>query len=174
MMDRRHTAEGNERENKKEIEYYFWIHAAFRKYVEVILDLILMGLVIVTFVLIGKTIYLLGISLYETTNISFVISEIMFIFILIETVRLLVIYLEFHRVAIDTMVEIAIVSILREMILKGVLHVEPIVLASVSFFLIVLGLLLRFGGLRLEKEMFSIYRPFITRPYKNAETRRQK
>jgi len=25
-----------------------------------------------------------------------------------------------------------------------------------------------------KKEMFSIYRPFITRPYKNAETRRQK
>lgn len=152
-----------EREQKKEVEYYFWIHGVFRKYVEVILDLILMGLVIVAFILIGKTIYLLGLSIYETTNISFVISEIMFIFILIETVRLLVIYLEFHRVAIDTMVEIAIVSILRELILKGILHVEPVVLAAASLFVVVLGLLLRFGGLRQEREVFSVYRPFLAR-----------
>lgn len=152
-----------DREHKKEVEYYFWIHSAFRKYVEVILDFILIGLVIVSFILIGKTIYLLGMSIYETTNISFVISEIMFIFILIETVRLLIIYLEYHRVAVDTMVEIAIVSILRELILKGILHVEPIVLASASLFIVVLGLLLRFGGLRQEREVFSVYRPFLVR-----------
>lgn len=36
-----------DREHKKEVEYYFWIHSAFRKYVEVILDFILIGLVIV-------------------------------------------------------------------------------------------------------------------------------
>lgn len=155
-----------DREHKKEVEYYFWIHSAFRKYVEVILDFILIGLVIVSFILIGKTIYLLGVSIYETTNISFVISEIMFIFILIETVRLLIIYLEYHRVAVDTMVEIAIVSILRELILKGILHVEPIVLASASLFIVVLGLLLRFGGLRQERELFSVYRPFLVRPHK--------
>lgn len=168
MADKGHFLEGREteREHKKEVEFYFWIHAAFRKYVEVILDLILMGLVVVAFILIGKTIYLLGLSIYETTNISFVISEIMFIFILIETVRLLIIYLEYHRVAIDTMVEIAIVSILRELILKGVLHIEPIVLAAASLFVVVLGLLLRFGGLRQEKEMYSIYRPFLMKHQK--------
>lgn len=168
MVDKSRIIEDREteREQKKEVEFYFWIHAVFRKYVEVILDLILMGLVVVAFILIGKTIYLLGLSIYETTNISFVISEIMFIFILIETVRLLIIYLEYHRVAIDTMVEIAIVSILRELILKGVLHIEPIVLATASLFVVVLGLLLRFGGLRQEKEMYSIYKPFLIRPQK--------
>lgn len=93
----------------------------------------------------------------------------MFIFILIETVRLLIIYLEYHRVAIDTMVEIAIVSILRELILKGILHVDPIVLASASLFIVVLGLLLRFGGLRQEKELFSVYKPFLVRPFKRKK-----
>lgn len=164
MTDERPFVEG--KEQRKEVTYYFWIHGVFRKYVEVILDLILIGLVVVTFILIGKTIYLLGISLYETTNISFVISEIMFIFILIEVVRLLIIYLEYHRVAIDTMVEITIVSILRELILKGILHVEPIVLAAASLFIVVLGLLLRFAGLREEKELFSVYRPFLVRSKK--------
>lgn len=61
------------REPQKEVEYYFWIHSAFKKYVEVIFDFILIGLVIVSFILIGKTIYLLGMSIYETTNISFII-----------------------------------------------------------------------------------------------------
>lgn len=132
----------------KEDEFYFWIHKTFRKYVEIIMDLILMGLVAVTFVLIGKTIYLLGISLYEEIDIAYTISEIMFIFILIEIVRLLIIYLQFHRVATDTMVEIAIVSALREMILRGILEVQPIVIAATSFFLIVLGFILKFSGIK--------------------------
>lgn len=79
---------------KKEIEFYFWIHAVFRRYVEVTMELILMGLVLVAFILIMKTIYFMGISLYSETNIAHVISEIMLIFILAETVRLLIIYLE--------------------------------------------------------------------------------
>jgi uncharacterized membrane protein (DUF373 family) len=147
---------------KKEAEFYFWIHKAFRKYVEVILDCILIGLVVVTFVLIGKTIYLLGVSLYEKTNISYIISEILFIFILIEVVRLLIMYLEFHKVAIDTMVEIAIVSTLRELFLKGVLLVEPLELTTVSLFMIVLGILLRFT-IRKDSnvETFTIHKPFF-------------
>lgn len=146
--------------DRKEVEFYFWIHNAFRRYMEVIMDVILMGLVVVAFVLIVKTIYLLGMSIYKDTDISYVISEIMFIFILIETVRLLIIYLEFHHVAIDTMVEIAIVSVLRELILKGVLHTEPVILGVTALFLLVLGLLLRLGCLRLDKELFSVYKPF--------------
>jgi uncharacterized membrane protein (DUF373 family) len=150
---------------KKEIEFYFWIHAAFRRYVEVIMDLILMGLVLVSFILIIKTIYFLGMSLYGDTNIAHIISEIMFIFILAETVRLLIIYLESHRVALDAMVEIAIVSVIREIILKGFLHVEPILIATACLFILVLGLLLKFGGIRAEQEVYSSYKPFSTKKY---------
>lgn len=147
---------------KKEVEFYFWIHNAFRKYVEVILDCILIGLVIVTFVLVGKTIYLLGLSLYGQTNFSYILSEILFIFILIEIVRLLIMYLEFHKVAIDTMVEIAIVSTLRELILKGILLVEPLVLTTVSLFMVVLGLLLRFSVRKdFNVETFTKHKPFF-------------
>jgi len=153
---------------KKEVEFYFWIHAAFRRYVEVIMDLILTGLVIVAFILIVKTIYYMGLSLYSETNIAHVISEIMFIFILAETVRLLIIYLETHRVALDTMVEIAIVSVIREIIVSGFLHVQPIMIAAASLFIVVLGLLLRFGGIKSEQEIFSLYRPFYQKRTKNA------
>ncbi len=147
---------------KKEIEFYFWIHSAFRSYVEVIMDLILTGLVIIAFILIIKTIYLMGVSLYSDTNIAHTISEIMFIFILAETVRLLIIYLESHRVALDAMVEIAIVSVIREIILRGFLHVEPLMIAAASLFIVVLGLLLKYGGIKSEHETYSVYRPFRT------------
>jgi uncharacterized membrane protein (DUF373 family) len=88
----------------------------------------------------------------------------MFIFILIEVVRLLIIYLEFHRVAIDTMVEISIVSVLRELILNGILHIKPIVLVSASLLILVLMLLLRAGNIRYTgPEIFTEYRPFFTK-----------
>jgi hypothetical protein len=44
----------------KQAAFYFWIHSAFRKYIEVSMDLILVGLVLVTFVFIMKTVYLLA------------------------------------------------------------------------------------------------------------------
>ncbi len=139
----------------KEPELYFWIHKVFRKYVEIIMDIILVGLIVVTFIFIGKTIYFLGISLYKETNIAYTISEIMFIFILIEVVRLLILYLQFHKVATDTMVEIAIVSALRELILRGILEVQPIILAATSLFLIVLGFILKFIGIKERREIMK-------------------
>lgn len=139
----------------KEPEFYFWIHKVFRKYVEIVMDIILVGLIVVTFIFIGKTIYFLGISLYKETNIAYTISEIMFIFILIEVVRLLILYLQFHKVATDTMVEIAIVSALRELILRGILEVQPIILAATSLFLVVLGFILKFSGIKREQTMKS-------------------
>ncbi len=126
------------------------------------MDLILVGLLAVAFIFIIKTIYNLGVSLLGEPKISYVISEIMFIFILIEVVRLLILYLQFHRVAIDTMVEIAIVSVLREVILNGVLHTEPIVLGAASLLILVLMLLLRHGNLRYTgPELYTEYRPFF-------------
>ncbi len=69
--------------------------------------------------------------------------------------------LEHHRIAIDTMVEITLVAVLREMTLKGVLHIDPILIAASSLFIVVLGLLLRLGGLRYAgPDTFSRYEPF--------------
>jgi uncharacterized membrane protein (DUF373 family) len=143
-------------------EFYFWIHDVFRKYIEVTMDLILLGLVIVTFIFIVKTIYMLGLTIYRETNIPHTISEFLFIFILIEVLRILIIYMEFHHISVDIMVELAIVSILREIIIKGAVEIETIKLAGLSFLIIVLGLLLKFGGIRVKfAEEKSIYKPFF-------------
>jgi uncharacterized membrane protein (DUF373 family) len=161
-----------EKSHRKEVEFYFWIHRAFRRYVEITMDMILMGLVLVSFILIAKTIYLLGLSVYNQTNIAHVISEIMFIFILTDTVRLLIVYLESHRVALDVMVEIAIVVVIREIILTGFLHIQPIMIIVASVFIISLGALLRFGGIRpTGEDVYSVHKPFFSPFWKKRENK---
>jgi uncharacterized membrane protein (DUF373 family) len=78
-----------------------------------------------------------------------VIAGVLFVLVMVEIQRLLVIYLREHRVAVDFMVELGIVSTLREVVLRGVLDLawEQVVAASV--FLLALGALLKFAGLRL-------------------------
>jgi len=147
---------------RKQSSFYFWIHSAFRKYIEIIMDLILVGLVLVTFVFIMKTIYLLAQVIYMETNIPHVISEFLFVFILIEVMRILIIYIEFHHVSVDIMVELAIVAILREIMLKGAIELETIKIAGISLLIAVLGLLLKFSGIRTETgEDERIYKPFF-------------
>lgn len=148
--------------SRRQAAFYFWIHSAFRKYIEVTMDLILIGLVLVTFIFIMKTIYLLAQVIYRETNIPHVISEFLFIFILIEVMRILIIYIELHHVSVDIMVELAIVAILREIMLKGAIELETIKIAGISLLIAVLGLLLKFSGLRTETgEEERIYKPFF-------------
>jgi hypothetical protein len=67
---------------------------------------------------------------------------------MVELVRLLLVYLREHHVAIDFMVELGIVSTLREVVLKGVVELDWEQIVALSIFLLALGLLLRFGDVR--------------------------
>ena len=68
--------------------------------------------------------------------------------VMVEVVRLLIIYLEEHRVAVDFMIEPGIVSTLREVVLRGVTELAWTQVAVVTVFLVGLGTL-RFGDLRV-------------------------
>jgi uncharacterized membrane protein (DUF373 family) len=78
-----------------------------------------------------------------------VIAEVLFMLVMVELVRLLLVYLREHHVAVDFMVELGIVSTLREIVLRGVVDLPWEQIAALSSFLLALGLLLRFGDLRL-------------------------
>lgn len=156
------TEETHNLKDRKQPVFYFWIHSAIRKYVEVTMDLILVSLVLVTFIFIIKTIYFLGIEIYRVTNIPHVISEFLFIFILIELLRILIVYIEHHHVSVDIMVELAIVAILREIMLKGAVELETIKIAGISLLIAILGLLLKFGDIRVKaREEPIAYKPFF-------------
>jgi uncharacterized membrane protein (DUF373 family) len=73
---------------------------------------------------------------------------VLFLLVMIEVVRLVIVYLEEHRVAVDFMVELGIVATLREIVLRGVIELGWAEVLALSVFLLALGALLRFGDLR--------------------------
>jgi uncharacterized membrane protein (DUF373 family) len=81
-------------------------------------------------------------SLLPPLNFQLVTSDILFLLILVELFRLLIIYLQEQRVSIGVAVEVSIVSVLREIIVRGVLETHwSQVLASCAFLLVMAVLL---------------------------------
>ena len=77
-----------------------------------------------------------------------VVAEVLFMLVMVEVVRLLIVYLQEHRVAVDFMVELGIVASLREIVLRGVTELGWVEVLALTVFLLALGALLRFGDLR--------------------------
>ncbi|MBV6624085.1 MAG: phosphate-starvation-inducible PsiE family protein [Rivularia sp. (in: Bacteria)] len=71
-----------------------------------------------------------------------VTAKMLFILILVELFRLLVVYLQEHSIAVGVAVEVTIVSLLREVIVHGALEMKWIQVASICGLLIILGVLL--------------------------------
>ena len=121
-----------------------------RKYLELFQDIIVLGLCAALFIAMLIKLFHLGNSLLVGTDFSAVVADILFILVLIELFRLLVIYLEEHRISVATMVEVGIVATLREVILKGAMQVEWRQMLVLCAFILTLGVLLRYAGIRLE------------------------
>ena len=81
-------------------------------------------------------------SLLPPLDFQPVTSDILFLLILVELFRLLIIYLQEHRVSIGVAVEVSIVSVLREIIVRGVLETPWAQVLVACVFLLVLGALL--------------------------------
>ena len=83
-------------------------------------------------------------SLLSPSSFHFheITADILFVLILVELFRLLIIYLQEHRVSIGVAVEVSIVSVLREVIVSGVLETPWIEILVTGSFLLVLAFLL--------------------------------
>jgi uncharacterized membrane protein (DUF373 family) len=81
-------------------------------------------------------------TLMTTPRFHAITADILFILILVELFRLLIIYLQEQRVSIGVSVEIAIVSVLREVIVKGVLETDWHQILAVCLFLITMAVLM--------------------------------
>ena len=106
------------------------------------------------------------ISLLEPPNFHLITADILSVLILVEMFRLLIIYLQEQRVSIGVAVEVAIVSVLRESIVRGVLEVPWQQLLATGVFLLVLTLILlarvwlppTFEGIDPEKRIMERHR----------------
>ncbi len=109
---------------------------------EMIQDFIVISLCIGLFSFMVLEIKEMFVSLLPPIEFRVITADILFLLILVELFRLLIIYLQEKRVSIGVAVEVSIVSVLREVIVHGVLETAwTQVLASCAF-LLVLGALM--------------------------------
>ena len=109
---------------------------------ELVQDLIVISLCFGLFSFMVMQLREMFLSLLPPLNFPHVTADILFLLIMVELFRLLIIYLKEHRVSIGVAVEVSIVSVLREIIVRGILETPWIQVMAACSFLIVLGALL--------------------------------
>ncbi len=123
-----------------------WYSKIGRTYIvrtlELVQDAIAISLCIGLFCVMMLQLKEIFLSLMTTLRFHEVTADILFILILVELFRLLIIYLQEQRVSIGVSVEVAIVSVLREVIVKGVLEVEWQQIMAACAFLISMAILM--------------------------------
>ena len=134
-----------ERRETARVQY---THPIPRKYLELIQDVIVFGLCVILFGAMGIKLFHLCQRMLGGTDFSLVVGDILFILVLVELFRLLLIYLEEHHVSVATMVEVGIVSTLREVVVRGPLHIAWPQLLVVCAFILALSIVLRYAGIR--------------------------
>jgi uncharacterized membrane protein (DUF373 family) len=136
---------------------------------ELVQDLIVISLCIGLFSFMVLQIKTMFLSLIPPIHFHTVMADILSLLILVELFRLLIIYLQEQRVSIGVAVEVSIVSVLREMIVNGVLEITFMKVLAACAFLLVLGILLvirvwlppTFEGIDPEQEISKRYKKHI-------------
>jgi len=109
---------------------------------EVVQDLIIISLCLGLFCFMVLQIRSMVLSLLPPLEFHAVTADILSLLIWVELFRLLIIYLKEQRISIGVAVEVAIVSVLREIIVTGILEIQWTQVLAVCGFLLVLGVLM--------------------------------
>ncbi len=109
---------------------------------EVFQDLIVILLCVILFSIMAIQLWGMLTALMHPVDFKKVTADILFLLILVELFRLLVIYLEEHSISVGVAVEVTIVSVLREVIVHGALEIGWVQLLSICGLLLILGALL--------------------------------
>jgi uncharacterized membrane protein (DUF373 family) len=119
------------------------VHLFLRRALENAQDIIISLLMILLLVLSMQALWQIArLSLIEAVPAPELLSEVVFVLILTELYRLLIFYLREHRISVALTIEIALVSMLRELMIKGAYEFDWQRLVGISLVLIVLGGLL--------------------------------
>jgi len=149
-----------------------WLNGVYIiRFLELVQDLIVISLCIGLFSFMVMQLREMFLSLLPPLNFPRVTADILFLLILVELFRLLIIYLQEHRVSIGVAVEVSIVSVLREIIVRGILETPWVQVMAACAFLIVLGGLLvvrawippTFDGIDPEQQVSHRHRIRSTR-----------
>lgn len=143
---------------------------------ETVQDLFVISLCMALFALMAIQLREMFFELLPPLDFPDVTSDILFLLILVELFRLLIIYLQEQRVSIGVAVEVSIVSVLREVIVRGVLETSWIQILAACAFLLVMGTLLvvrswlppTFSGIDPEKRLLMRNKLLTTDNLSNA------
>lgn len=125
------------------LPWYRWLNSNHViRLLETVQDFIVICLCVGLFSFMILQLWEMVLSLLPPLEFQTVTSDILFLLILVELFRLLIIYLQEHRVSIGVAVEVSIVSVLREIIVRGVLETPWVQVLVACIFLLVLGALL--------------------------------
>lgn len=126
---------------------YTQIHTHARRLLEHLQDVVAFLLMALLLALALQTLWRLArMAFVEAPPTNLLLSEIIFVLILMEVYRLLIFYLREHRVSVVLTVEVALISTLQELMLKGAHEFDWPRLVALSLLLVVLG-----GLLALER-----------------------
>ncbi len=133
----------NQSDENSSIHFFNWLtKSRLVQCLETVQDMIIISLCIVLFSVMVIQLRAMFFSLLPPLDFKAVTSDILFLLILVELFRLLIIYLQEQRVSIGVAVEVSIVSVLREVIVRGVLETDWSQILSACAFLVVMGVLL--------------------------------
>jgi uncharacterized membrane protein (DUF373 family) len=125
------------------------VHLLVRRTLENLQDVVASLLMLVLLVLSLQALWRLArMAVFEAAAPPQLLSEVVFVLILMELYRLLIFYIRELRISVALTVEVALVSTLREVMLKGALEFEWYRLVAISLLLLVLG-----GLLAMERWM---------------------
>lgn len=105
-------------------------------------DLLVIFLCIALLIVMTLLLFSLFISLQAQPDFKKTISDMLFLLILVELFRLMMVYLEGHHISIGVAVEVTLVSVLREIIVEGIIHIDWVQIAGVCAFIVSVSLLL--------------------------------
>lgn len=161
----------SDQQNQSIHQFFNWLtRSRLVSCLETVQDLIIISLCIGLFSVMVIQLRAMFISLLPPLDFRAVTSDILFLLILVELFRLLIIYLQEQRVSIGVAVEVSIVSVLREVIVRGVLEAHWSQILSACAFLIVMALLLvvrfwlppTFEGIDPERRFFVMNKGHAT------------
>jgi uncharacterized membrane protein (DUF373 family) len=162
--------------NPSTISYEWLKRNRIVRVLETVQDLFVISLCIALFALMAIQLREMFFELLPPLNFPGVTSDILFLLILVELFRLLIIYLQEQRVSIGVAVEVSIVSVLREVIVRGVLETSWIQILAACAFLLVMATLLvvrvwlppTFKGIDPEKRLSMRNKLLLTDNSSNA------
>src|ERR1700760_3064428 len=95
------------------------VHAGISRYLEWAQDVIVAVLALILLVVMTQALATLArVALFEAREPRVVLPQILLLLILVELFRTLLFYLREHRVSVGLMIEVAIVSVLRELLIN--------------------------------------------------------